>query len=90
VRLEWLKLRTLSESGVSIRKWVSKKVRAEIFAQLDPVVFGNGEKDLHNLGIELRSGTAANLLARVRDRKSIAIGPVVRHCIENVGYGDDA
>jgi hypothetical protein len=54
------------------------------------VVFGNGEKHLHNLGIEVCSSAAANLLAFVSHRKSIAIGPVAQHGIERVGDGDDA
>ena len=54
------------------------------------MVFWNGEKDLDDFGVELRAGTAANFLARVRHRKGIAIGPVAQHGIESIGDGDDA
>ena len=50
----------------------------------------SAEKNLHNLWVELCVGTAANLLACVRHRKSIVIGPVVKHCIESIGDEDDA
>ena len=49
----------------------------------------NGEKDVHDFGIELRATTAANFLARLRHGKRIAIGPVAQHGIESVGDGDD-
>jgi hypothetical protein len=38
---------------------------AEAFTKIDPVALGHGEKDLHEFGIELLVGTAANLLVRV-------------------------
>ena len=50
----------------------------------------NGEKDLDDLGIELRTGKAANFLARLRHGKRIAIWPVAQHCIERIGDGHDA
>ena len=54
------------------------------------MAFGNGEKDLHEFRVKLRTSTAANLFARVRHRKGIAIGPVAQHGIESIGDGDDA
>ena len=40
--------------------------------------------------VDLRGSTAANLIARVRHRKRVAIGPVVQHGIESLVDGDDS
>ena len=40
--------------------------RAEVFAEIDPVLLRNGGEDLDDLGVELRAGAAANLFAGVR------------------------
>jgi hypothetical protein len=38
---------------------------AEVFAEVDPVLFWDGGKDFDDLGIELRAGAAANFFAGV-------------------------
>lgn len=64
--------------------------RAEILAQIDPVLFGNGEKYLDDLWIELRAGTAANFLAGVGHGQGVAIWAIAQHGVKSIGDGEDA
>jgi hypothetical protein len=63
---------------------------AEVFPQLDPVLFWDGEEDFDHFGIELGAGTAADFIARMAHRKSFAVGAVADHGVEGVGDGEDA
>jgi len=64
--------------------------RAKVFAQVDPVLFGDGEKDLDDFGIELRVGAAANFLAGVGHGESFAIRTVADHGVERIGDREDS
>src|SRR5713226_6723947 len=42
--------------------------RAEVFAQVQPVLFGNGHKDVDDLGVKLATRAAFDLFAGMRHR----------------------
>lgn len=63
---------------------------AEVFAEFEPVFFGNGEKDFYDIGIELRAGTTLNLFAGMGKWQSFAIRAVADHGVQRVGDGEDA
>ena len=44
--------------------------RPEVLPQLDPMLFRDGQKHLHHLGVKLGAGAAANLFAGVRPSES--------------------
>ena len=64
--------------------------RAQVFAEFDPVFFGDREEDFDDLGIELRAGAAPNLFASVRERQGFAIGAIADHGVKRVGDREDA
>ncbi len=53
--------------------------RAQVFAQINPVLFRDGGKDLDDLRVELRPGAAPNLFARMGHRQSTAVRAVANH-----------
>jgi hypothetical protein len=58
--------------------------------QLVPKLIGDLEKDLHNARIELRSGAAQNLFARLIEAARLAVRPVAGDGVEGVGDGENA
>ncbi len=44
---------------------------AQVFAELDPVFFGDGEEDFDYFGVELSAGTAADFFAGVGERAAL-------------------
>src|SRR5579859_6269214 len=64
--------------------------RAEVFAQVTPVLFGNGAENFDDLGIELRSRATTNFFAGVGHRQSFAIRAVADHGVQRVGNGEYA
>lgn len=64
--------------------------RAEVFAEVKPVLLGDGGEDFDDFGIELRAGAATNLFTSVAHRQSFAVGAVADHGVERIGDGEDA
>lgn len=64
--------------------------RAEIFAEIDPVLFGDREENLDDLGVELGSGTATDFLACVAHGEGAAVRSIADHGVERVSDGEDA
>ena len=63
---------------------------AEVFAELDPVALGDGEKDFDDFGIELRAGATADLFAGVGHGQGFAVRAVADHGVERIGDGEYA
>ena len=63
---------------------------AEVFAEVDPVLFWDGGEDFDDLGIELCAGAAANFFASVAHGQSFAVGAVADHGVERIGDGENA
>ena len=64
--------------------------RAEVFPQLQPVLFGNGHKYVDDRRVKLAPGAALNLFASMRHRQGSAVGTVADHGIERIRDGKDA
>src|ERR1700730_4134757 len=64
--------------------------RAQVFAQLQPVLFGDRQENLNNFGIELRAGAAADFFACVRQWQRFAIGAIADHGVKRVGDGENS
>src|SRR5258708_13880883 len=62
----------------------------EILAEIEPMLFGNGKENFNHLGIELGARTPLNLLASVRHREGLAIGPVANHSIQGISNRKNA
>ena len=59
--------------------------RAEVFAQVHPVLFRDRQEYIHDLRIELRSGAAANLFAGMGNGQCLAVGSIADHRVERIG-----
>lgn len=64
--------------------------RAEVFTQLQPVLFGDGREDLDNLGVKLGSRAAVDLLSGMRKGQGFAIRAIADHRVERIGNGENA
>src|SRR5437773_4852245 len=64
--------------------------RAEILAQLNPMLFRDRHKNFDHFRIELAAGTPLDFLSRMRHRKCPAIRPVANHGVERVSDSKDA
>src|SRR5579859_2705512 len=64
--------------------------RAQMFAQINPVLFRDCSEDLHDFGIELRPGAAANLFAGMGHGQSAAVRAVADHRVERIGDRENA
>src|SRR5579885_3669875 len=62
---------------------------AEVFAEFDPVLLGDGHEDVHDFGVELGAGAALNFLAGVLNGQSFAVGAVADHGVEGIGDSED-
>src|SRR6266850_6932564 len=58
--------------------------RTQAFPQFEPVLLGDGHKDVNDLGIKLAARTALNLLAGMGHGQSPAIGPIADHSVQRV------
>src|SRR5439155_6721380 len=56
----------------------------------DEVVGPQRHESLHHIGVELRPGVAADLLARLVGGHGPAVGTVGDHRVEGIGDGEDA
>src|SRR5882724_1950871 len=63
---------------------------AEVFAQVQPMLLGNGHKHVDDGGVKLAAGAAFNLFARVGHGQGSAVGAVTDHGIERIRDGKDA
>src|SRR6267142_3464014 len=64
--------------------------RAEIFAQLQPMLLGDRHENFDYFRIELRSRAALDFSPGVRKRQCFAIRPVANHGVEGIGNREDA
>src|SRR6266404_7006540 len=64
--------------------------RAQVFAQLQPVLLGYGHENVDYFGIELGARAALYLSPGVRQRQSFAIRPVADHGIKRIRDSEDA
>jgi len=62
---------------------------AEVFAEVEPVLFRDGGEDFDDFGIELGAGAAANFFAGVGHGESFAVGAVADHGVEGIGDSEN-
>src|SRR5262249_15951821 len=61
--------------------------RAQVFAQVHPVLFRNRKENIYNFRIELCSRAAANFLARMGNGQRFAVRAVADHGVERIRHG---